>query len=81
MELGFKTIELPIIKPKKLYISNNVMKMFLGGRWPSGKGTDWEGFGFDAVDHWELEEDGTIQPSDGCGGLCPGPGFMLVPVA
>jgi len=55
-----------------------LVKYLLGGKWPDGRGTWWEGFGFDCVSHWEVI-DGDIHPMDG-GGMVPGPSFRLIPL-
>jgi hypothetical protein len=59
-------------------ISKENLKALLGGRWPKGKGTWWEGFGFEEVDCYILVGDELV-PMDG-GSEAPGPNFKIVPV-
>lgn len=59
-----------------------VVKHLMDGEWPDGKGTVWEGFSFDSVDHWELEVDASgarLVPTDGELPV-PGPDIWLIPV-
>jgi len=66
----------------RVIFSTPFVKMLVGGRWPK-----FHGFGFDQIDHWELEQDGTLLPIAGSYNdepedppekdLAPGPSFKL----
>lgn len=66
----------------RVTVDNKVVKHLLGGKWPDDRGSVWEGFSFDSVDHWVLEVDelgARLVPMDG-GAEAPGPDIWLVPV-
>jgi len=69
---------------KEVIVPTELIKILLGGKWPEDRGQNWEGFGFDEVDCYVMEEGiSRLMPSDGfkdannefC--LVPGPDFEL----
>jgi hypothetical protein len=63
---------------KNFAIPAELVKAMLGGEWPEDV-PGYEGFCFDAVEVYHLE-DGFLVPYDGLGGIIPGPDFKISPV-
>lgn len=64
-------------RERQKIIKPSFVKKLLGGKWPESK--QFPGFGFECIDHFELEEDGSLCPYLGGAPMC-GPSYQLVEV-
>ena len=76
---GLRVHEIRLMKKRApVTIDRDDVTALLGGKWPNGHGTWWQGFDFDEVEYFLVVGDELV-PMD-AGSEAPGPNLKLVPV-